>query len=52
MSFVATRMNLEIIKLSEVSQKVKDKYHMMLCMWNLKHDTGELSYKTEKGSQI
>ena len=30
MSFAATRMQLEIITLSEVSQKEKDKYHMIL----------------------
>ena len=29
MPFVATWMQLEIIKLSEVSQKEKDKYHMI-----------------------
>ena len=29
MEFAATCMNLEIIILSEVSQKEKDKYHMM-----------------------
>ena len=29
MPFVATWMKLEIIILSEVSQKVKDKYHMI-----------------------
>ena len=29
MSFVATWMQLEIIILSEVSQKEKDKYHMI-----------------------
>ena len=29
MSFAATRMQLEIIILSEVSQKEKDKYHMV-----------------------
>ena len=29
MSFVATWMQLEIIILSEVSQKDKDKYHMI-----------------------
>ena len=29
MSFAATRMDLEIIILSEVSQKEKDKYHMI-----------------------
>ena len=30
MLFAATRVNLEIIILSEVSQKEKGKYHMML----------------------
>ena len=29
MPFTATRMQLEIIILSEVSQKEKDKYHMI-----------------------
>ena len=29
MLFAATRMDLEIIILSEVSQKEKDKYHMI-----------------------
>ena len=29
MPFAATWMQLEIIKLSEVSQNVKDKYHML-----------------------
>ena len=37
MPFAATWMDLEIIILSEVSQKEKDKYHMIsLIMWNLK----------------
>ena len=30
MPFVATWMDLEIVILSEVSQKEKDKYHMIL----------------------
>ena len=38
MSFAASWMDLEIITLSEVSQK--DKYHMIITyMWNLKCDT-------------
>ena len=37
MPTAAIWMDLEIILLSEVSQTVKDKYHMMsLIMWNLK----------------
>ena len=53
--FVATRMDLEIIILSEVSQKEKDKYHMIsydtTYMWNLKNDTNELIYITETDTQ-
>ena len=30
MPFAATRMDLEMIILSEISQKEKDKYHMIL----------------------
>ena len=50
MSFVATRMDLEIIILSEVSQAEKDKYHMIsfIC---LKYDINELIHKTEIASQ-
>ena len=51
MSFAATWMPLEIIILSEVSQKEKDKYHMISHMWNLKYDTNEPIYKTETDSQ-
>ena len=48
--FAATRMNLEIIILSEVSQtKINiDITHM----WKLKYDTNELICKTEKGLQM
>jgi len=44
MPFAATWMGLEIIILSEVSQREKDKYHMIhtTYMWNLKNDTNEL----------
>ena len=41
-------MQLEIIIPSEVSQKEKDKYHMIITyMWNLKYDTNEPIYETE-----
>ena len=48
--FAATRMNLEIIILSEVSQTKTniDITHM----WKLKYDTNELICKTEKGLQM
>ena len=55
MPFAATWMDLEIIILSEVSQREKDKYCMLsLIMWNLilKNDTNELIYKTETDLQI
>ena len=46
MPFAATCMPLEIIILSEVHQKEKDKYHtILLYMWNLKYDTNKLTYK-------
>ena len=48
MPFVATWMDLEIIKLSEVNQTEKDKYHLILLICGIqkkKKDTNEL-YKT------
>ena len=49
---VTTRwMELEIIILSEVGQKEKDKCHMILHLWNLKHDTNESIYETETESE-
>ena len=36
MPFGATEMDLEIIRLNEVSQTEKDKYHISLNIWNLK----------------
>ena len=51
MPFAATWMDLEIMILSEVSQKEKDKYHMIITyMWNLKYDTNEPVYETETES--
>ena len=51
MPFAATWMDLEIIILSEVTHKEKDKYHTISHMWNLKYDANELSYETETDSQ-
>ena len=46
-SFAATWMDLEIIIFSEVSQKKKDKYMILLICGILKKDTNELIYKIE-----
>ena len=46
MPFAATWMLLEIIILTEVSQKEKDIYHRTLLYVNLKHDTNEPIYET------
>ena len=44
-------MDLEIVIQNEVSQTEKEKYDIYY-MWNLKrHDTNELTYKTERDSQ-
>ena len=50
--FAAAWMNPKRIILSEVSQKVKDKYHDVSCMCNLTYDTNKLVCKTEADSQI
>ena len=53
MSFAATRMQLEIIIISEVSQTEKDKHHIdtaQTCKQKKKKtDTNEFIYKTELG---
>ena len=36
MPSAATRMHLVMIILNEESQKVEDKFHDIMCMWNLK----------------
>ena len=51
MPLAATWMDLEIIILSEVSQKEKDKYHITY-MWNLKYDTNEHIYETDRLTDI
>ena len=45
MSFISTYMDLEIVILNEISQANKDKYHMILLIY-------EPIYKTETESQI
>ena len=49
----ATWMDVEIIILSVVSQKEKDKYPItyVTYMWNLKYDINKLVYKMETDSQ-
>ena len=49
MPFVAIWMGIEIIILSEISQK--DKYHDMPYMQTLKNSTHKHVYKAETGSQ-
>ena len=51
MPFAAIRMQLEILILSELNQKEKGKYHMILLIWNPKHGTNEPIRKTETDSQ-
>ena len=51
MPFASTWMELQIIKLSEVSQTEKDKYHMIsLICGILKNSTKELIYNIETDS--
>ena len=45
MPFAATWTDLESIIVSEVSEK--EKYYMIIYMWNLKNNTNESIYKTE-----
>ena len=48
MPFAATRMELETLILSEVSQKEKDKYHMIITyIWNLIYSTNEPFHSKE-----
>ena len=50
MPFVTTWMDLEIIILSKVSQKKKEKYNSTY-MWNLKYGPNKLFYKTETDTE-
>ena len=47
MPFAATWMELETRILSEISQKEKDKYHMISHIWNLIHGTNEPFHRKE-----
>jgi len=47
MPFAATWIELEILILSEVSQKEKDKYHVISHIWNLIYGTNELFHRKE-----
>ena len=49
MRSTTTWMDLEIIILSEVRQR--QILYDIICIWNLKNDTNELIYKTEKDSE-
>ena len=50
MPVAATRMDIVIVILNEVSQTEKNKY--ITYMWDLKNGTNELIYKTEVESQM
>ena len=49
MPLSTTWMQLEIIKLTEVSKNERDKYGIT-CIWSLKYKSNELTYKTETES--
>ena len=52
MAFGATWMQLEILILSEVSQRKSPIPYDIVYMWNLKYGTNELIYRTETNSWI
>ena len=51
MPLAATWMDLEIITLSEVSERAKDKQRVISHTWNLKKYVNELICRTETDSQ-
>ena len=51
MPFAATRMDLEIIILSEGSQRERDILYNITYMWNLRYNTNELIYQTKTDLQ-
>ena len=48
MPFAATWMDLEMIILNKVSEKETKIPYDITYMWNLKYDTNELIYKTDR----
>ena len=44
-------MDLEIIILSETSQKEKDEHHMVSLIYGIKYNTNQFIYNTETDSQ-
>ena len=50
MSFAATWMDLEMIILSVVCQKEKDKCHIISLIWNLKYNRNEHIYEMKTDS--
>ena len=52
MPFAATRVDLEIVILSEVSQTERQISYDVAYMWNLKNGTNEPIYKREIESQM
>ena len=53
MVFAETWMQLEVIILSEVNQKEKDKYHIEIThMWNLKYSTNEPICTTQRSELV
>ena len=52
MPFVATWMDQEIILLSEVSHKDKDKYHDIVYLWNIKESQCSLIRGCQGGGVV
>ena len=46
--FATTWIELESIMLSEISKSEKDKYHIILLMWNLRNKTNRQRLKKNK----
>ena len=47
MPFAATRVELDTLILSEVSQEEKNKYHMISHIWNLRYGTNKAVHRKE-----